>query len=82
MQMWKWNRILTACISSGMWDVIGNTGEELLADSMTPEQVSAQMESEYHRLREEVGVEEGESLEEAEEEELSEEEVEELEQQE
>lgn len=69
-------------LPSGMWDVIGNTGEELLADSMTPEQVSAQMESEYHRLREEVGVEEGESLEEAEEEELSEEEIEELEQQE
>lgn len=67
-------------LPSGMWDVIGNTGEELLADSMTPEQVSAQMESEYHRLREEVGVEEGESLEDAEEEELSEEEIEELEQ--
>lgn len=64
-------------LPSGMWDVIGSTGEELLAGSMTPEQVSNEMATEFERLREEVGVEEGEDIEEAEEPEVDEEEAEE-----
>ncbi|MFB5662334.1 ABC transporter substrate-binding protein [Alteribacillus sp. HJP-4] len=54
-------------LPSGMWDVFKTTGEELLSNTLTPNQVSTEMESEYLRLREEVGVEEGESIEEAEE---------------
>ncbi|MDT8862492.1 extracellular solute-binding protein [Alkalihalobacillus sp. MEB130] len=38
-------------LPSGMWDVYATTGQELLADTLTPEQVSAEMESEYLRLR-------------------------------
>ncbi|KHF41484.1 ABC transporter substrate-binding protein [Halalkalibacter okhensis] len=38
-------------LPSGMWDVYATTGQELLADTLTVEQVSAEMESEYLRLR-------------------------------
>ncbi|WP_332633320.1 ABC transporter substrate-binding protein [Halalkalibacter flavus] len=38
-------------LPSGMWDVYATTGQELLADTLTAEQVSAEMESEYLRLR-------------------------------
>lgn len=39
-------------VPSGMWDVMGTTGQELLSGSMTPEQVSEKMEQEYTRLLE------------------------------
>ncbi|MDC3417518.1 ABC transporter substrate-binding protein [Aquibacillus salsiterrae] len=39
-------------LPSGMWDVMGGTGQELLSGSMTPEQVSKKMGEEYTRLRE------------------------------
>ena len=38
-------------LPSGMWDVMCLTGQELLAGTMTPRQVSEKMESEYKRLR-------------------------------
>ncbi|MCG5102386.1 ABC transporter substrate-binding protein [Oceanobacillus alkalisoli] len=37
-------------LPSGMWDVLGNTGQELLSGTLTPEQVSEQMEQEFTRL--------------------------------
>ncbi|WP_077623276.1 ABC transporter substrate-binding protein [Sediminibacillus massiliensis] len=37
-------------LPSGMWDVMGTTGQELLSGSLTPEQVSEQMAEEYNRL--------------------------------
>ncbi|WP_027955804.1 ABC transporter substrate-binding protein [Halobacillus kuroshimensis] len=40
-------------LPSGMWDVMGSTGQELLSGSMTPEDVSEKMSEEYSRLREE-----------------------------
>lgn len=40
-------------LPSGMWDVMGSTGQELLSGSMTPDQVSKKMAEEYKRLREE-----------------------------
>lgn len=39
-------------LPSGMWDVMGTTSAELLSGTLTPEQVSAEMEKEYLRLRE------------------------------
>ncbi|WP_431803835.1 ABC transporter substrate-binding protein [Halobacillus andaensis] len=39
-------------LPSGMWDVMGATGQELLSESMTPEEVSEKMGEEYTRLRE------------------------------
>jgi raffinose/stachyose/melibiose transport system substrate-binding protein len=38
-------------LPSGMWDVMATTGQELFADSMTPEQLSKKMGEEYTRLR-------------------------------
>ncbi|MBO1512472.1 ABC transporter substrate-binding protein [Metabacillus bambusae] len=38
-------------LPSGMWDVMATTGQELLAGSLTPEQLSKKMEEEYNRLR-------------------------------
>jgi raffinose/stachyose/melibiose transport system substrate-binding protein len=38
-------------LPSGMWDVYATTGQELLSEAKTPEQVSEEMESEYLRLR-------------------------------
>lgn len=38
-------------LPSGMWDVMANTGQELLAGTITPEQLSKKMEEEYKRLR-------------------------------
>lgn len=40
-------------LPSGMWDVMGSTGQELLSGSMTPDQVSEKMREEYTRLLEE-----------------------------
>lgn len=40
-------------LPSGMWDVMGSTGQELLSGTMTPEQVSQKMAEEYERLRNE-----------------------------
>lgn len=37
-------------LPSGMWDVMGATGQELLSETMTPEQVSKKMEQEYKQL--------------------------------
>lgn len=37
-------------LPSGMWDVMGSTGQELLSGKMTPEQVSKKMGEEYTRL--------------------------------
>lgn len=39
-------------LPSGMWDVMGATGQELLSDAMSPEDVSEKMAEEYNRLRE------------------------------
>ena len=39
-------------LPSGMWDPMGATGQELLAGSMTPEEVSKKMSEEYKRLLE------------------------------
>ncbi len=39
-------------LPSGMWDVMGATGQELLSESMTPGDVSEKMAEEYTRLRE------------------------------
>ncbi|UOE95127.1 ABC transporter substrate-binding protein [Alkalihalobacillus sp. LMS39] len=53
----KWERIQIqpyfdrVYLPSGMWDVYATTGQELLANTLTAEQVSDQMESEYLRLR-------------------------------
>ena len=38
-------------LPSGMWDVMGSTGQELLSGTMTAEQVSKKMGEEYTRLR-------------------------------
>ncbi|UOQ45614.1 extracellular solute-binding protein [Halobacillus salinarum] len=38
-------------LPSGMWDVMGSTGQELISNSMTPEDVSEKMGEEYKRLR-------------------------------
>ncbi len=38
-------------LPSGMWDVMGSTGQELLAGKMTPEQVSKKMGEEFKRLK-------------------------------
>lgn len=38
-------------LPSGMWDVMANTGQELLAGTITPEQLTKKMEEEYKRLR-------------------------------
>lgn len=40
-------------LPGGMWDTLGKTGQELMSDSLTPEQVSEKMSDEYERLREE-----------------------------
>ncbi|RKL68250.1 binding protein msmE [Salipaludibacillus neizhouensis] len=40
-------------LPSGMWDVYATTGADLLAGSLTPEQVADVMEEEYQRLRDE-----------------------------
>ena len=37
-------------VPSGMWDVMGSTGQELLSGSMTSEEVSEKMANEYNRL--------------------------------
>ncbi|MCQ6265909.1 extracellular solute-binding protein [Fictibacillus sp. WQ 8-8] len=37
-------------LPSGMWDVLGASGQELLSKSMTPERVSKKMGAEYKRL--------------------------------
>ena len=34
-----------------MWAVMATTGQELLAGSITPEQLSKKMEEEYKRLK-------------------------------
>ena len=39
-------------LPSGMWDPMGATGQELLAGSMTPEEVSKKLSEEYKRLLE------------------------------
>ncbi|SFO89115.1 ABC transporter substrate-binding protein [Salibacterium halotolerans] len=51
-----------AYLPSGMWTIMGLTGQELLADTMSPEEVVNKMESEFHRLRETKGITKGESL--------------------
>ncbi|UFT98671.1 extracellular solute-binding protein [Radiobacillus kanasensis] len=38
-------------LPSGMWDVMGSTGQELLSGKLTPEEVSEKMGEEYTRLR-------------------------------
>lgn len=38
-------------LPSGMWDVMGTSGQELLSGSLTPEQLSKKMGEEYKRLR-------------------------------
>ncbi|MCY8143507.1 ABC transporter substrate-binding protein [Bacillus haynesii] len=38
-------------LPSGMWDVMGTTGQELLAGTLTPKQVSEKMKQEYSRLQ-------------------------------
>ncbi|KMY50948.1 ABC transporter substrate-binding protein [Peribacillus loiseleuriae] len=38
-------------LPSGMWDVMGTTGQELLSGSLTPEKLSKKMGEEYNRLR-------------------------------
>ncbi|MCM3034403.1 ABC transporter substrate-binding protein [Bacillus pumilus] len=38
-------------LPSGMWAVMATTGQELLAGSITPEQLSKKMEEEYKRLK-------------------------------
>ncbi|MGG3622399.1 extracellular solute-binding protein [Bacillus gobiensis] len=38
-------------LPNGMWDVMGTTGQELLAGMKTPEEVSKKMREEYLRLR-------------------------------
>lgn len=41
-------------LPSGMWDVMGNTSQELLSGALTPEEVSNIMKEEYLRLREQA----------------------------
>jgi len=41
-------------LPSGMWDVMGNTGQELLSGQMDPETVSNKMDEEYTRLLEQL----------------------------
>jgi raffinose/stachyose/melibiose transport system substrate-binding protein len=38
-------------LPSGMWDVLGLTGQQLLSGTMTPEQVSKKVGAEFKRLR-------------------------------
>ncbi|MCM3653553.1 ABC transporter substrate-binding protein [Metabacillus litoralis] len=38
-------------LPSGMWDVMGTTGQEMLSGSLTPEQLSKKMGEEHKRLR-------------------------------
>lgn len=38
-------------LPSGMWDVMATTGQELLAGTLSPEQLTKKMEEEYKRLR-------------------------------
>lgn len=38
-------------LPNGMWDVMGTTGQELLAGMLSPEEVSKEMHEEYLRLR-------------------------------
>jgi raffinose/stachyose/melibiose transport system substrate-binding protein len=38
-------------LSSGMWDVMGTTGQEMLSGSLTPKQLSKKMGEEHKRLR-------------------------------
>ncbi|MEH6975483.1 ABC transporter substrate-binding protein [Bacillus sp. JJ675] len=38
-------------LPSGMWDVMGTTGQELLAGTLTPKQVSEKIKDEYIRLK-------------------------------
>jgi len=38
-------------LPSGMWDPMGATGQELIAGTMKPDEVSEKMEQEYKRLR-------------------------------
>ncbi|WP_028391938.1 ABC transporter substrate-binding protein [Bacillus cihuensis] len=38
-------------LPSGMWDVMGTTGQELFSGSLTPEKLSKKMGEEYNRLR-------------------------------
>lgn len=38
-------------LPSGMWDPMGATGQELIAGTMKPDEVSKKMEQEYKRLR-------------------------------
>ncbi|WP_090792352.1 extracellular solute-binding protein [Pelagirhabdus alkalitolerans] len=40
-------------LPSGMWDVYGETAQELLSGRMTPEEVTEQMAAEYNRLYDE-----------------------------
>lgn len=40
-------------LPGGMWDTLGNTGQELMSGSRTPEEVSEKMSDEYDRLRDE-----------------------------
>lgn len=42
-------------LPSGMWDVMGNTAQELLSGALTPEGLSDQMGEEYLRLRKQEG---------------------------
>ena len=42
-------------LPSGMWDVMGNTAQELLSGTLTPEGLSDQMGAEYLRLRKQEG---------------------------
>lgn len=41
-------------LPSGMWDVMGNTSQELLSGKLTPDQVSEKMGAEYIRLRDQA----------------------------
>lgn len=40
-------------LPEGMFDVLGNTGQDLISDNLTPEQVSEEMKDEYNRLMKE-----------------------------
>ncbi|WP_416147339.1 ABC transporter substrate-binding protein [Salipaludibacillus sp. HK11] len=48
-------------LPGGMWDVYATTGADLIADSITPDEVSQVMEEEYNRLRGENDEDEAES---------------------
>lgn len=38
-------------LPNGMWDVMGTAGQELMADILTPAEISAKLGREYKRLR-------------------------------